>query len=134
MKVLQFAFGEDLPTSVHIPHNHSENFVVYTGTHDNNTTRGWFNETDEGTRHRLGDYVDHPVTEAHVNTTMIHMAYASVAKMAIIPVQDLLNLDGSARMNMPASAEGNWGWRLLPGQFTEETAGMLKHLTALYNR
>lgn len=134
MKVLQFAFGPDMPSSVHIPHNHSSNFVVYTGTHDNNTIKGWFRNADEQTRRSLTEYLGHSVSEEEVHWALAKMAFGSVAKTAILPVQDLLNLDDSARMNVPASAENNWAWRLMPGQLDAATEDKLKHLCWLYNR
>lgn len=124
MKVLQFAFGDDSKDSLHIPHNFaSANFVVYTGTHDNNTSVGWYlNDTDKEERQRLEDYAGHLVTKRNVHRALGRLAYASIAKIVIVPVQDILGLDERARMNMPASLIGNWSWRLkagLPGLFEE---------------
>lgn len=134
MKVLQFAFGNDMPRSVHIPHNHSKNFIVYTGTHDNNTTRGWYNEVDDHTKELLKQYAGKDVGEEEVHWVLARMAYASVAKTAILPLQDVLNLDGSARMNIPASADSNWSWRLTPGQVNRDIEEKLRHLVYMYNR
>jgi len=136
MKVLQFAFGEDMAGSVHIPHLFdSANFIVYTGTHDNNTTLGWFkNETDANLRKRLSKYVGAEVNEQNINAILIRLCYASIAKIAIIPMQDILQLDETARMNIPGKAAGNWSWRA-DGQFIEEkTIKWLKAETELYGR
>ncbi|GLU52105.1 malto-oligosyltrehalose synthase [Dyadobacter frigoris] len=135
MKVLQFAFDESMASSDFIPHNYTKNFIVYTGTHDNNTTRGWFRKgIDNGTRARLEDYVGHSLTENNVCEAMIRLAFGSVAKTAVLPVQDILNLEETSKMNSPGSSENNWEWRLLPGQLTKKTEKQLKHWTVLYNR
>lgn len=134
MKVLQFAFGNDLPRSVHIPHNHSKNFIVYTGTHDNNTTRGWYKDADENTRRLLNEYAGKEVSEEEVHWTLARMAYASIAKTVILPLQDVLNLDETARMNIPASAENNWAWRLTQGQVNRSVEDKLKQLVHMFNR
>lgn len=135
MKVLQFAFGKDMPGSTHIPHHHARNFIVYTGTHDNNTTRGWFTkDADEKTVLSLETYVGRPLSAAEVSGVLCRMAFASVARDAIIPIQDLLNLDEQARMNRPASASGNWSWRLLPEQVGTQAEHHLKQWTKLYDR
>lgn len=135
MKVLQFAFGGDMNRSVHIPHNYSENFIVYTGTHDNNTTRGWFTkEAGEETRLALERYVARPVSAAEINNILARLAYGSVARIVILPMQDVLNLDENARMNTPASGENNWGWRLLPGQVSKLAEWHLRNWVWMYNR
>ncbi|RYZ24468.1 MAG: malto-oligosyltrehalose synthase [Chitinophagaceae bacterium] len=135
MKVLQFAFGSDLPGSPHIPHNYDTRFFVYTGTHDNNSTRGWWrNEADRETQLRLRRYSGTEADEHTVAETLCRMALSSVAQTAILPVQDLLGLDERSRMNTPASANGNWGWRLLPGQLQKDLAQRLRTWTELYNR
>lgn len=135
MKVLQFAFSEDLPRSVSIPHNYPKNAVAYTGTHDNNTTLGWYKENASKTEKKnLDRYIGFRVTAKNVNDTLIRMAYASVACIAIIPVQDILGLDGSARMNMPATESGNWTWRLKPGQLGQTELDRLKALVDTYRR
>ena len=132
MKVLQFAFGNDTGTSSHAPHNHAENFIVYTGTHDNNTTRGWWMENTS--RIYLEQYAGRKLSEEEVPDLLCRMAYASRARIAILPLQDVLGLDSSARMNLPASTDGNWGWRLIPGQLGNEAESKLKEWTWLYNR
>jgi 4-alpha-glucanotransferase len=134
MKVLQFGFGGNMATSEYIPHNHGENFVVYTGTHDNNTTKGWF-RLDAGTTERsnLAAYLGKKVNAKNVDTEMIRLAYSSVSKVAIIPMQDLLGLDERARMNRPASVDGNWRWRMERVDLTRVGKSLI-HLTTLYNR
>ena len=135
MKVLQFAFGDDYSRSDYIPHNYAPNFIVYTGTHDNNTTKGWFRqEADEGVRTRLAHYLGKNVTEGDVVEQLARMAYASVARIVILPLQDVLNLGEEARMNTPASGSGNWGWRLQPGQLSHHAEEQLRHWAWLYNR
>ncbi|MCF0057072.1 malto-oligosyltrehalose synthase [Dyadobacter sp. CY356] len=135
MKVLHFAFEDNMAGSDFIPHNYTRNFIVYTGTHDNNTTLGWFRKNiDEQTKARLNDYVGYPINENNVCEAMIRLAFGSVAKTAILPIQDVLNLDENSKMNSPGSDENNWVWRLLPGQLSRMAETKLKHWTALYNR
>lgn len=136
MKVLQFAFGKNMAQSEYIPHNYARNFVVYTGTHDNNTTRGWFRkEAEKKDRKRLELYAGKRVREKNVHEVLGKMAYASVAKTVILPIQDVLGLDERARMNVPASGDGNWLWRLTPDEFTKAISDdRLKKWTVLYNR
>jgi len=135
MKVLQFAFDGDPSANPYAPHNHVRNALVYTGTHDNNTTRGWFgSELDERGRERLVRYVGRNVGEAEVHWEMIRLAMMSVCATAIIPMQDVLGLGEDARMNVPAVAHGNWEWRLLPEQLSPRLAQQLARLTHLYGR
>lgn len=131
MKVLQFAFDSG-PTNGYLPHNHSTGCVVYTGTHDNSTTRGWFESLLNKQQQRVCTYLRS--TREDVVWEMIRAALSSVGKYAIIPVQDLLNLDGSARMNLPGEASGNWGWRLEEGVLVDVLAIRLKELSEMYNR
>ncbi len=135
MKVLHFAFSENMPENEFIPHNHAHNFVTYTGTHDNNTTKGWYRkDIDAATRNRIEQYAGREVGENNIHQVMARMAYASVSKIAILPVQDVLGLDEKARMNTPASMGDNWSWRLKPGQITEAAEKQLKQLAWIYNR
>jgi 4-alpha-glucanotransferase len=135
MKVLQFAFDEHMPQSEYIPHNYGQNFFAYTGTHDNNTTIGWFNQmASDGVQKRIEQYVGKQVTTENLNAEMARLVYGSVAKAAILPVQDVLNLGEEAKMNLPGSSENNWSWRLLPGQLTKDHAKFLGDLTILFNR
>jgi 4-alpha-glucanotransferase len=141
MKILQFAFGPHTPTCPDAPHNHEQNCVVYTGTHDNNTTRGWFEsgEAGPGVRRVLSRYLGRKVTEGGVVREFIRMALASPARDAVIPAQDLLDLDAVHRMNIPGTTEGNWGWRLPPDQLCLCGAGRaraeaLRSLCELFGR
>jgi len=136
MKVLQFAFGGDLITTTHIPHNfNSPNCLVYTGTHDNNTLLGWFkNEADADMKKRLDNYFGFEVNDKNINHTLLRAVYSSSAKIAIIPIQDILNLDESARMNKPGDGTGNWKWRLTEDKLDSELIEWLKTEIELYNR
>jgi malto-oligosyltrehalose synthase/4-alpha-glucanotransferase len=135
MKILQFAFGDNMPRSEHAPHNYTTNFIAYTGTHDNNTIRGWYNQdADENTRLRMEAYVGRALSAAEVNHVLGRMAFASVARVVILPVQDVLGLDESARMNMPGSGNNNWSWRLYPEQLNSASEELLRKWTLLYNR
>jgi len=135
MKVLQFAFGDDLPYSPHAPHHHSANHLVYTGTHDNNTTLGWFRQDiDDQTIKQLTTYIGGKVTKNNINGLLIKMAYASVCKLAVTPLQDILDLDADTRMNMPASTAGNWAWQVTPAQLRSFPVKWLRKLSQLYQR
>lgn len=131
MKVLQFAWSD--PTNAFLPHNHPINAVVYTGTHDNNTTVGWWiSETNDQTKQFLNEYVARPVHE--INWELIRLAFASSAHTAIVPLQDLLGLGSLARMNTPGKESGNWTWRFGAHDLTEEIKHRLAYLTWLYQR
>jgi 4-alpha-glucanotransferase len=135
MHVLQFAFGKDIADNPHIPHQHRKNGITYTGTHDNNTVLGWYRrETDSGTRKRIREYTGKRITTRDITSQMLRIAQASVARTAIIPVQDLLGLDETARMNNPGKKKGNWTWRLNPGALNESHSRILAHLCDLYGR
>ena len=113
MRVLQFAWGKDLATSLHAPHNYPVDSVAYTGTHDNNTSRGWLSAVEDKTiKKQIGDYTGVSPRRKTVHEHMTRMVWASAAQIAIVPMQDLLGLDESARMNEPSVPEGNWVWRL----------------------
>jgi len=135
MRVLQFGFDGDAKKNPHILHNHIENCVVYTGTHDNNTIRGWFSkEAKPEQKKRLFDYLGRKVSTKEMHWHLIRLAMSSVARIAIIPMQDVLGLGQEARMNRPATTKGNWMWRLRPGQITTAVAGKLGDLTRIYGR
>ena len=131
MRVLQFAFGGDA-TNDHLPHNHRHETVVYTGTHDNDTTMGWFENLDGDQREYCLKYLASDGSE--INWDMIRAAMASVADTAIIPMQDVPGLGNEARMNLPASTTGNWAWRLQPNALTAQLANRLRELANLYGR
>jgi 4-alpha-glucanotransferase len=135
MKVLLFAFDESLPRNAYAPHNHTKNAVVYTGTHDNNTARAWFEkEADKKLKDRLSRYLGMEVTADNVHRELVRMAMMSVADTAILPMQDLLGLGEWARMNQPAREKGNWEWRLTPEQVTAPLAKELLGMTEIYGR
>jgi 4-alpha-glucanotransferase len=135
MSVLQFAFGGDPARNPHLPHNYAENSIVYTGTHDNNTTRGWFEkELDADGRKRLFDYLGCRFAASDVSWELMRVALRSVAKIAIIPMQDVLNLGAEARMNLPAGTNGNWRWRMRPGRTDARLAERLRRLIWAYGR
>jgi 4-alpha-glucanotransferase len=131
MKVLQFAFGDDA-LNPYLPHNYEQDCVVYTGTHDNDTTVGWFAEQSEAIRHQLRLYLG--TSGEDVAWDCIRLALASVADNAIVPLQDVLALDNSARMNHPGLADGNWAWRYYRGQLHREHANRLAGLTEIFGR
>jgi 4-alpha-glucanotransferase len=135
MKVLLFAFGPDLPRNLYAPHNHVERAVVYTGTHDNNTTRGWFErEAPREDKRRLSLYLGREVTADHVHWEMIRLAMMSVARISILPLQDVLGLGEEARMNLPATNHRNWTWRLEARLLTPSVSRRLRELTEIYGR
>jgi 4-alpha-glucanotransferase len=135
MAVLQFAFDGDPSRNVHMPHNYGENLIVYTGTHDNNTTRGWFEkDITRQTRRKLFDYIGRRASASEISWELIRVAMASVAGIAVIPMQDVLGLASAARMNHPARRNGNWLWRMRPGQTTARVAERLRKLTVAYGR
>jgi 4-alpha-glucanotransferase len=135
MKVLQFAFGADMPHSPHIAHHHEQNFVIYTGTHDNNTTVGWYRtEAGDEMKTRMNQYLAKPFGENEVHKELGRLAYSSVGKIVILPMQDVLGLDEVSRMNKPSTGENNWNWRLVPGQLSADAENQLKEWTYLFNR
>jgi 4-alpha-glucanotransferase len=131
MLVLQFAF-DGSPGNPYLPHNHAALEVVYTGTHDNDTTAGWYAALDDATRLRVNDYLGLP-TEA-MPWPLIRCALRSVARLAIVPMQDLLELGSDHRMNIPGTASGNWGWRFTWDQVPPQLHAQLRQLLALYGR
>ena len=131
MKILQFAFDSG-PDNPYLPHNHLPNSVVYTGTHDNNTTLGWWSESDAAAKQRVKDYLLRPCRE--MPWPLVETALASVAKLAILPLQDILSLPAGSRMNTPGTATGNWEWRFTKQQLTDESAERLRNLSHLYGR
>jgi len=131
MCVLQFAFGGGSDNR-YLPHNYDPHCAVYTGTHDNDTTRGWYLGSSEYVRHHVRQYVGRDGTE--IAWDLLRMAWASIADLAVAPLQDVLDLGGEARMNTPGVPEGNWGWRLAPGALREEALVRLGELTKTYGR
>ncbi|MBD2627516.1 4-alpha-glucanotransferase [Trichormus variabilis] len=132
MKVLQFAFGSD-PGNPFLPFNYPRNAVVYTGTHDNDTTVGWFNTANDYEKQNLLLYLG-SISPDGIHWDLIRLALSSIANQAIIPLQDVLGLGNQARMNYPSTAEGNWDWRYQGGVLSGELCDRLKNLTKLYGR
>ncbi|MDB9528128.1 4-alpha-glucanotransferase [Oscillatoria sp. CS-180] len=132
MKILQFAFGGD-HTNPYLPFNYVQNSLVYTGTHDNDTTVGWFDRASEYERDRVLQYIGGMSGEG-IHWSMIRLALSSISNQAIIPLQDVLGLGSFARMNSPGKAEGNWGWRYRSEMLTGELRERLRELTRLYGR
>ena len=132
--VLQFAFGGG-NDNFYLPHNMQPNSVAYSGTHDNDTSRGWFNAASESTQDHVRRYLDTPGDA--INWDLIRAAYRSVAKLAIFPLQDLMGLGSEARMNTPGQALGNWQWRYQTWQLeklTRESSPYLQLMADLYRR
>jgi len=135
MKVLQFAFGDNLPGSAYAPHNYTSDFFVYSGTHDNNTIKGWFEQDiTPSIKKQLKKYTGIKVKKDNIHKIIIRLAFASVAKTVIIPLQDHLGLGAFARMNQPATTTGNWLWRLKPKHLTYVSGNRLRAWTKLYRR
>ncbi len=136
MRILQFAFGED-PANPYLPHNYVPNSVVYVGTHDNDTTLGWWQNASSGEKQFLAQYLGYNSAEdiQDIQWVLMRVALASVSDLAILSLQDLLNLGGEARMNDPSVNAGNWRWRYTqPEVLNQELSDRLLHLTRLYSR
>jgi len=131
MKVLQFAFSGD-PANPFLPHAHGRRFFVYTGTHDNDTTRGWFDSLAPSERSFVQRYLARSGED--VAWDLVRAAMGSVADVAIVPMQDVLGLGSEARMNVPSSPSGNWAWRMAPGAATEAHAARLAEAATIYDR
>lgn len=136
MRVLQFAFGADAADSLHAPHNFTgPHGLVYTGTHDNNTLKGWYkDELNLTERSRIEAYTGQTVSAKNIHLIIIGLAYASVAGIAIIPMQDILGKGSASRMNVPASVKDNWGWRMKSGEFKNNMVDYLRSLALRYGR
>ena len=132
MKVLQFAFGSG-EQNIYLPHNYTENCVVYTGTHDNDTTMGWLKTIPSYEKEYLKKYLN-AKTDKDLLWGMIRLALSSVAKVAVIPMQDYLCLDGKARINTPSTVGNNWKWRMKQDMLTDELADQIRELTQIYGR
>lgn len=132
MKVLQFAFGGDAK-NLYLPHNHKQNSVVYTGTHDNETTVGWYHNLNDWTRGHVNKYLG--ITDGKdINWRFIQVALSSVADTVVIPMQDYLGLGNEARINMPSSFGKNWEWRMKKGASNKDLAEKIKEMTIIYGR
>ncbi len=130
MRVLQFAIGG--PENLYWPHNHEPDSIAYTGTHDNDTTAGWWASLDDGARRLMREYAGHGFDSPHWD--LLRMTWGSVAVVSVAPLQDVLGLGTEARMNVPGVAEGNWGWRVQPHQFAGGVIEKLRDWTVRYNR
>ena len=131
MKILQFAFGDD-PHNPYLPSNYHSNCVAYTGTHDNDTTVGWAEKLSVEEQDKIFDYLGNPQLSLHC--ALIHATLGSVANLAVIPMQDILELGTEHRMNTPGTTTGNWAWRFHWDQLTPERSDRLRHLVRLFNR
>ncbi|HEY5510174.1 MAG TPA: 4-alpha-glucanotransferase [Prolixibacteraceae bacterium] len=130
MKVLQFAFSDEADNT-HLPHNYTNDFVSYTGTHDNNTTAGWLQSLKKEEKRRVQNYLG---SDELNSWHLIRKVEESVAQLAIIPMQDILELPSLARMNKPGTIKGNWIWRMDPALLTKEHGTKLLEITQLYRR
>jgi 4-alpha-glucanotransferase len=131
MRVLQFGFdGEE--GNVHVPHRHERDCVAYTGTHDNDTTLGWYSALDAATAQRVDFYLR--ATPAVMPESLIRAALGSVAQLAVIPLQDVLGLPSAARLNTPGTMSGNWLWRLPPGALDAPLAERYARLNGAFGR
>jgi 4-alpha-glucanotransferase len=136
MRILQFAFGGD-PANPYLPHHYVHNAVVYPGTHDNDTAIGWWSKASDAEKQHVAKYLGYasPDEIQEINWEFIHLALASVADLAILPLQDVLGLDGRARMNDPSVNEGQWRWRYSNSDLlTPEVRNRLLERTQLYSR
>jgi len=132
MRVLQFAWGSG-PENSFLPHNYEPDSVVYTGTHDNNTTVGWSkSEMTEEMGNQIAEYIGHKPDS--VTTELIRLAYASVAAIAVVPMQDWLEIGAEGRMNTPSQPSGNWSWRAEKSAFNDELASRMNDLAHRYAR
>jgi 4-alpha-glucanotransferase len=135
MAVLQFAFGGGAKNA-YLPHNLRRNGVVYPGTHDNDTSVGWYKASDEAVRDHFRRYLR--VSGADAGWDLIRSAYSAVSRMAVVPLQDILGLGSEARLNLPGSADGNWQWRLTDADLARlrggEAAAYLLELAQLTGR
>ena len=132
MKVLQFAF-DSKSDSDYLPHNHTKNSIVYTGSHDNDTILGWVEHSPKETVEYAVEYMGLSKEEGY-NWGMMKAAWASVCDMSIVMMQDLLDLDGTARMNVPSTSEGNWQWRMRPGACTKSLSDKIYKNMQNYSR
>lgn len=134
MRVLQFAFGEDMPETIHIPHWHQPNNIVYPGTHDNPTAKGWYEQLSKAEKKDLNRYTGKKVRKETIHKILHRLALSSVCHIAITPLQDILGLGPQANMNIPGTTEGNWSWRLPPDTFLLQYASDLRKLNQAFGR
>ncbi len=135
MRVLQFGFEENMPYLQHTPLTFTYNSIAYTGTHDNNTMKGWYRkEADKATLKRFKKYTGKKLKEKNCHKEMIRVTYSSVAKISIIPIQDWLGLDEKSRMNFPSTTEGNWLWKLKEGQLSKKLEKKIRDMVRTFGR
>lgn len=135
MKVLQFAFGDHYRENPYLPFNHLPNDVVYTGTHDNNTTIGWYKDAEKEQKEHLKNFIGKNISVSNVNRVLHRLALQSVANLAILPIQDIVGLGEEAIMNIPGSTEGNWTWRIRKQEIPDKTlTEELASLNEMYGR
>jgi 4-alpha-glucanotransferase len=135
MRVALFAFGADFPQSPYLPHQIPPHCAFFTGTHDTNTVKGWFqSEATAAEKRRLKRYLGYPVSDGQVHWDLIRMVMQSPARMALVPMQDVLGLGRTARMNRPGKAHGNWRWRVDPRRLTKALAHRLRQMAITYGR
>jgi 4-alpha-glucanotransferase len=135
MRVLMFGFSGNPAVNPNAPHNIPQNCVVYTGTHDNNTVRGWFaKEASRGEKQRLSVIAGRTIPAREIAWELIRLAMLSPARWSVIPVQDLLGLGSAARMNTPGKAENNWRWRMTAGQLEALPVTRLLEMTTTFGR
>ena len=132
MKILEFGFMGAQTSSTDLPHYYPVNSVSYTGTHDNDTVLGWYESATEEEREFCNRYLNR--TDEPISYAMLRSLYGSVSKMTIATMQDLLQLDTTARMNIPSTLGGNWVWRMQEGDITPEVESFLLEITELYDR
>jgi 4-alpha-glucanotransferase len=131
MRILQFGFGEG-PKDPFLPHHYTQNCVVYTGTHDNDTARGWYERVPEEDKDFCRRYLARDGRD--ISWDMIRAAWGSVAVFALAPLQDFLSLGNEARMNYPGNPSGNWQWRMPPASLSPELLSRIKETNYLYDR
>ncbi len=135
MRLLIFAFIDDIAfESSFLPHNHIRNCIVYTGTHDNEPVRAWYEHATKKEKEQISRYTNDIVTARNIHEVLIRLALQSVAQLAVLPMQDVLGLGREAIMNKPSTGTGNWEWRLKPGQFDLNEARTWRKLVEMYGR
>ena len=135
MKLLLFAFDDNPAKNPYIPHNHIQNCIVYTGTHDNNTVKGWFEkDARQEDRNRIFRYLGREISAQDISREFAKIAMMSVADTVILPLQDILGLGEEGRMNRPGTIDNNWQWRALPDSFNSPFISRLKEMTEIYGR
>ena len=133
MKLMQFAF-DSREGSNYLPHTYDKNCVVYTGTHDNDTIKGWYKTISDEDKEYAKQYLNYSDNEADIHWNFIKATLATVANLAIIPIQDYLGLDSEARINVPSTLGTNWKWRMVKDDINDDLLEKIKLLTLIYER